>query len=484
MDIKNLQKGCALAMAAYLVIAMAFYWIAGDQLRFRDDKTDAVTPAIAVGELVQGMEIRQQFTTKADEITSISMRLSTYSRTNTSRVAVCIADGDGTIVMQTELDASQIEDNAIQTVPFPEPLSVTPGMVYALVLTSPDGVPGNAITAWQGNTMSASRAEVDLFIPEGEKLLINGAPQEGKLHFSLQTRRYLWLGQAYWHLAVGTGLLLAGYLAYVIRAAKRGKSILALRVISAFQQYGYLMRQLVSRDFKTKYKRSVLGVLWSFLNPLLTMIVQYIVFSTLFKSDIPNFAVYLLTGSICFNLFSEATSMALTSIVNNASLITKVYVPKYIYPLTRVMSSMINFGLSLIPLLLVMLITHTALRPAALLLPFGILCLFCLSLGVGFLLASAMVFFRDTQFLWGILIMLWMYLTPVFYPETIIPARFMVVYKMNPMYHIIRFFRTVLMSGVSPEPKAYLLCMIASVVPLIIGMVVFRKTQDQFVLNL
>ena len=135
-------------------------------------------------------------------------------------------------------------------------------------------------------------------------------------------------------------------------------------------------------------------------------------------------------------------------------------------------------------LLAVLLVTRTPIRPAILLLPFGVFCLFALALGVGMLLAAAMVFFRDTQFLWGVVSMLWMYATPIFYPESIIPERFMLIYKMNPLYHIIRFIRTILINGVSPEPKAYVLALIASVVPLIIGITVFKRTQDRFVLNI
>ena len=100
------------------------------------------------------------------------------------------------------------------------------------------------------------------------------------------------------------------------------------------------------------------------------------------------------------------------------------------------------------------------------------------------LLAAMMVFFRDTQFLWGVVSMLWMYATPIFYPESIIPSHFMTLYKMNPLYHIIRFIRIVLMDGVSPEPKAYLLAIVASFIPLLIGAAVFKKTQDRFVLNI
>ena len=332
--------------------------------------------------------------------------------------------------------------------------------------------------------MSTARNQVVVQLAEDERVRLNGITQDGALCMEVRSREALWFGAHYWPLAAAGLAALAGYCLYLIRGFQKGKRMAVLNVFAAFSKYGYLMKQLVSRDFKTKYKRSVLGVLWSFLNPLLTMMVQYIVFSTLFKSDIPNFAVYLLTGIVCFSFFSEATSMSLTSIVGNASLITKVYVPKYIYPLTRVMSSTINFGLSLLPLLAVLLITRTPIRPAILLLPFGVFCLFALALGVGMLLAAAMVFFRDTQFLWGVVSMLWMYATPIFYPESIIPERFMLIYKMNPLYHIIRFIRTILINGVSPEPKAYVLALIVSVVPLIIGITVFKRTQDRFVLNI
>ena len=158
--------------------------------------------------------------------------------------------------------------------------------------------------------------------------------------------------------------------------------------------------------------------------------------------------------------------------------------PKYIYPLSRVLSSGINLLMSLIPLLLVMLLTWTPVRPAILLLPIGLICLVGFCLGIGLILSTMMVFFRDTQFLWGVVSLLWMYATPIFYPETIIPAKFMLIYKCNPLYHIIRFIRIVLIQGVSPEPKAYALCLIASFVPLIVGAAVFKKNQDKFVLNL
>ena len=183
---------------------------------------------------------------------------------------------------------------------------------------------------------------------------------------------------------------------------------------AAYQKYWFLLTQLVSRDFKTKYKRSVLGVLWSMLNPLLTMGVQYIVFSELFRWDIDNFAVYLLIGTVMFNFFTESTGQALVSITGSASLITKVYVPTYIFPVSKVLSSCINLGFSTLALYAILLIQRVPLNIYHLLIPFGYVCLIAFAIGIGLILASMMVYFRDTQFLYGIVTVLWMYLTPLF----------------------------------------------------------------------
>ena len=225
-------------------------------------------------------------------------------------------------------------------------------------------------------------------------------------------------------------------------------------------------------------------MLWSFLNPLLTMSIQYVVFSTLFKSSIDNFVIYLLSGIVCFNFFNEATGMCLMSIVGNASLINKVYVPKYIYPFSRTLSSSVNLLLSMVPLFLMLIITRAPITPAILLLPFALVMLFLVSYGIGLILATMMVFFRDTQFLWGIFSMLLMYMTPVFYPESIIPAKILPIFKLNPLYHIIRFMRSILINGVSLEPKAYLICFLLCLIPFTVGIIVFRKNQDKFVLNI
>lgn len=252
----------------------------------------------------------------------------------------------------------------------------------------------------------------------------------------------------------------------------------------ALNKYWFLIKQLVSRDFKSKYKRSVLGVIWSFLNPLLTMSVQYIVFSNLFRFDLPYYPVYLISGIVMFNFFTESCGMTMGSILGNASLIKKVYVPKYIYPLTRVLSSMVNLIISLLPLFLVVLISGLRPTKAYFLVSFELVCLLIFCLGVGMMLASAMVFFRDTQFLWGIISMLWMYITPLFYPESILPENLSFILKMNPLYYFVKFTRICIIDGVSPEPIMYVQCFLFAIGSLIIGSWIFKKSQDKFVLYL
>jgi len=255
-------------------------------------------------------------------------------------------------------------------------------------------------------------------------------------------------------------------------------------MVRSLKKYGFLIEQLVSRDFKLKYKKSVLGVFWSFLNPLLYMAVLYVVFSELFRFDIENYPVYLLSGIVMFNFFSEATSLTMNSIINSAALIKKVYVPTYIYPLTRTLSSMINLLISMIPLIAAVLISGIRLHPSILLIVVPIICISVFSLGIGMMLASSMTFFRDTQYLWGVISMAWMYLTPIFYPVSILPAGAVWVVKVNPLFYYIDFMRTCIMKGASPAAGEYAICFGTAAIALLLGIYVFNKSQDKFILHL
>lgn len=482
MDINfNLKKGCLYIFICYVLTVFLFYFIGGEQLQLKNRVYSSdVSPNSVVGELVKGKVLEQQFKIQEDTLTGIDIFMATYSTPKTGTLSLRVLDSNKLLV-EKNIDVAQIVDNEYLYVGF-EKIDDVKDKLLTLQIESLDGTPGNAVTVWMGNTISTGKFDANKNFADYEYVNFNGEQYNSILCFSVYTQSKLLFGQFYWEITLICAVLLGVYLIYLCFCNEKNRNSYSLKTISILFNYRFLMKQLVERDFKTKYKRSTLGILWSFLNPLLTMLVQYLVFSTLFKSDIENFVIYLLAGIVCFSFFNEATNLGLTSITGNASLITKVYVPKFIYPLTRTVSSAINFAISLVPILLAMILTKTSITFSILLLPFGMFCLFMFCFGMCLLLSSMMVFFRDTQFLWNVLSMLWMYSTPIFYPETILPSNLLFLFKLNPLYHIIRFFRVILINGLSPEPQAYLYCFIASFIPFVIGMVIFRKTQNRFML--
>ncbi|MEG2311558.1 MAG: ABC transporter permease [Bacilli bacterium] len=262
------------------------------------------------------------------------------------------------------------------------------------------------------------------------------------------------------------------------------------KIITNFKKYQFLLKQLVGRDFKVKYKRSVLGIAWSLLNPLLTMAVMALVFSQMFKFNVPgvNYLVYLLIGLVFFNYFSEASNLAMGSITSNASLISKLYIPKYIFPLSKTLFIGINFLLTLIPLYLIIFITGDVAEGTKctitwlhLLLPVVFICLFLFTTGLGFILSSVAVFFRDIFYIFGILTSLWMYLTPIMYDLSIIPANFHIIFKLNPLYWFIDFARQIILYNQFPTANCWLWCILSAVVVFLIGLFVFKKKQDKFI---
>lgn len=252
----------------------------------------------------------------------------------------------------------------------------------------------------------------------------------------------------------------------------------------AFNKYKFLLQQLIIRDFKVKYKRSLLGVLWSLLYPILMMIVMAIIFSNVFKFSTPgvNYLVYLLTGLVIFNYFSEASNLSMSSVVANFSLINKVYIPKYIFPLSKCMFVGINFLLTLIPLYAIILITGTGLNGWHLLLPYTYLCLFMFTLGMSFILSTISVFLRDMFYIYGIIITIWTYLTPIMYDLSLITNPvFNKLLRANPLYQFINFARTIILYHSCPTINQFLWCGLSSFIILILGVFVFKKYQDKFI---
>lgn len=478
------KKNLILILTVYLVTAGLFYILAGDSLFFKQQTSSMIDAKYTCGEITQDMVIKQKINSSTDEINGFQLYGATYGRNNNDNLIIKVLDSDNVVLSETELAVNNLADNSIWQIDLNNKVKIEKGKTYYLVISSENGVSGNSVTFYYGDSVSAARGEVNVVTSNEEMLSINGQAIEGQLCCAIVGTSYFMTGPYYWYAVVFLGIMLVAYILHLQNCIKNNKKSILLDMYNSFTKYSFLIEQLVGKDFKTKYKRSVLGIFWSFLNPLLTMGVQFIVFSTLFKSSIENYPIYLLSGIVCYNFFNEVANMCLTSITGNESLIKKVYVPKYIYPVSRSLSSGINLLFSLIPLLGMMLITGTPIRPTFLLLIFGIVCLYMFSLGVGLILTSMMVFFRDTQFLWGVISMIWMYATPIIYPENIIPANILTILKLNPLYHIVRFFRTILIEGVSPEPKSYLICLVLSVVPLLIGSYIFKKTQDKFVLYL
>ena len=484
MDFKRSKRLMAIWAACYWILAVTIYLVAGQQFHYTAVTSDALSATTTVGELVDGLTITQRLIAPAESLTGFDLMAATYGRSNTGTLHAVFTNNAGEVVAAKDIDIATLPESKYFTIPLDSVAQVQAGDPLTLTLTTTGCKPGNAITIYCGDTIVAGRFDIVQSISEADRYTINGVPGAGKLCVKVNCIRTLTFYRDYWLIIGGAFAALALLCLYWWRGAKDGRNNPLVAVCMLFTRYGFLIRQLVSRDFKTKYKRSALGMAWSFLNPLLTMSVQYVVFSTLFQSDIPNYPVYLLSGIVFFNFFSEAVSMGMTSITGNASLIKKVYMPKYIYPVSRILSSLVNFALAIIPLLLVMLITGTAFTPALLLLIFDMLCLLGFVTGMSLLLTTAMTFFQDTQFLWGVVSMMWMYLTPLFYPESIIPAQFLTVYHMNPMYQYITFARICIIDGVSPEPMAYLWCILSSVVVLGLGIMTFKRHQDKFVLYL
>ena len=484
MDFKKSKKLLTILAACYWALVLVVYLVAGDQFHYTAVTSDALSASVTIGELVDGMTVTQTVTMPAEQTTGLELLAGTYGRANSGTLHLVLTNEAGESVLTQDVDVGTLADGRYTAIPLTSSLETQRGGTYTLTLSTTGCVQGNAVTLYCGNTVMAGRFDIVQNIADADRYAINGEPGIGKLCVKVNGVKALSFYKVYWLIVSGSFAVIAACCVGWWKQAKYGKNNPLVSVSTLYTRYAFLIKQLVSRDFKTKYKRSVLGMAWSFLNPLLTMSVQYIVFSTLFKSDIPNYPVYLLSGIVFMNFFNEAVSMGMTSITGNASLIKKVYMPKYIYPVSRILSSLVNFALAILPLFLVMLFTGTAFRPSLLLLVFDILCLLGFVMGMGLLLTTAMTFFQDTQFLWGVISLMWMYLTPVFYPESIIPAKLLTLYHMNPMYQYITFARICIIDGVSPEPMAYLWCIVSSLVVLALGVVTFKKNQDKFVLYL
>lgn len=243
-------------------------------------------------------------------------------------------------------------------------------------------------------------------------------------------------------------------------------------------QYAFVIRQLTSREIKRKYARSYLGIVWSVLNPLLSMAVLSLIFSQLFRRSIENYPIYYLTGYILWQMFTGATSAAMTTLVDNKPLLLKVKFPMDLFVLTRVYTALINLGYSLAAYVVMLAVFRIAPKWTMLLSPVIILLLFLFSLGISYMLAAAYVFFGDVKHLYTVALTLWMYCSAIFYPVEQLQGFIRVVIQNNPLYVYIHCMRGAVMTGELPGGTEWLQMVLWGAGVCLLGVMVFRKNRN------
>ncbi len=245
------------------------------------------------------------------------------------------------------------------------------------------------------------------------------------------------------------------------------------------KQQLFAIRQLVSREVKRKYARSYLGIVWSVLNPLMTMAVMSMIFSTMFRRSIENFPIYYLTGSIFWQLFSTATNTAMSALVDNKNLLMKVKMPKQTFIMARVYTALTNFGYTCIAYVLMLLVFRIEPSWTMLLFPIPVLCILMFSMGIGYFLSILYVFFGDIKYLYSVILTLWMYLSAIFYPVDQLPEQVASLVGMNPIYVCINFARQIVMYQTVPEIAEWLKMILWGVGVFVFGYLFFKKNENK-----
>ena len=270
---------------------------------------------------------------------------------------------------------------------------------------------------------------------------------------------------------------------YTVDTATAYDLVRKQRPRNELRQNMFVLRSLVTRDFKLKYRRSFLGILWSLLNPLLMMVVMAAVFSYMFRFNIENFPLYLILGSIVFDFTRRGTSDAMESIIQAQALIKKIRIEKMLFPLEKSAFELLNFVISLVAAAFVMV--YFQVIPSIHILwglPFLIICLTAFTAGLGLLISALSVFFRDVIHLWTVVLTAWNYATPIFYPYEMLAGWMQTVMQFNPLYHYVTFFRDIMMWNTNPGAMECLICFGMAAITFLVGFIVFRKTENKFIL--
>lgn len=247
-----------------------------------------------------------------------------------------------------------------------------------------------------------------------------------------------------------------------------------------FKKHQFLFEELVKRDFKKKYKRTILGMLWSLLSPMLQLLVMSIVFSNFFGRDRPHYTIYLFAGNLTYAFFKDSTYGGMNSLMANAGIITKINLPKYMFLLSKNVASLINFGLTFVIFLLFTAIDGVPFHPRFLLLVYPILWLILFNIGCGFILSALFVLFKDVQYLYDIFTLMLMYLSAIFYYTADYPEHIQKLFYLNPLYVYITYIRDIVIYGCIPGWGTHLLCAAYAILALGAGMLIYKKYNYKF----
>lgn len=245
-------------------------------------------------------------------------------------------------------------------------------------------------------------------------------------------------------------------------------------------KYRDLVVQFTSRSITARYKRSIIGVAWTMLNPLMTMVVLTLVFSQVFRWNVLYYPVYVLSGLIIWGFFSHTTSSAMGEMIWSGGLLSRIYVPKSVFAVSAIGTGLVNLGLSLIPLLLIALVLGVRFTPALLVLPLSVLLLAVFSLGIGLILATAAVYFADMIPVYEVILTIWMYATPIIYPVEIVPPRLLWLFHLNPMLYLLQTFRDPIYRGTIPELHVWLIAAGSAILVFLVGGLIFTSKSNEY----
>jgi ABC-type polysaccharide/polyol phosphate export permease len=252
----------------------------------------------------------------------------------------------------------------------------------------------------------------------------------------------------------------------------------ALREVRELFRYRDLLRVLIGNINRTRYKRSALGIVWTLLNPLLNMIVLTIAFSQLFRLSIPHYPVFVLSGLIAWNFFSQTTSYSMNTLVWGGALIKRVYVPRSVFSVAAIGNGLINLGFALVPLVVIMVVTGHPVFPTWWFVPISCVVLAMFSLGVALLMSILAVFFVDVVEMYGVALQAWYFLTPIMYPKEILPAAVQRYLYLNPVYSIVEVFRVPVYEGRIPDSATIVAAVGTATAALLAGWLFFTWKAD------